>query len=216
MIELQWAHVKTEAPSILDARPDCPPVLAAAVMRMLAKDAKARWPSLQDVVPSFAAGLTPGDETPRRQLADMVRVVSPVPSSGIAVTPASPIPRSRGAASPAPPVAAHRTAAPPPVSVVSVPVGSPVLALEIGDVYQLTCSIRDDADNELSDRKVFWCSNASVGEFQNALAPSTTTSVLRGWGLPDVRTCSDCESSLEDLVSCRTETRCCKNDNTAI
>ena len=94
-VELQWAHVKNDPPQLLAARPDCPPALASAVMRMLAKDPAQRWPSLQDAVPSFAVGLIPGDDSPRAKLAEFVRIVAPVRNDGIDVTPASPIPRGR-------------------------------------------------------------------------------------------------------------------------
>ena len=164
-VELQWAHVKTEPPSLLAARPDCPPALAAAVMRMLAKDAEGRWPSLQDVVPSFAAGLIPGDDTPRRELAGMVRIVAPVRTDGIAVTPASPLPRNRGgapAAAPVTPVTPVRTAPlppPPPAPVSSVRITPPPRSLEVGEKHQLACTSHDAAGNALADREVYWASS---------------------------------------------------------
>jgi serine/threonine protein kinase len=96
LMELQWAHVKTEPASPLTLRPDCPPAIAAAVMRMLAKAPADRFPSLNDAMPSFAAGLVRGDESPRIELAELVRVIAPSRTDGIPITPASPIPRGRG------------------------------------------------------------------------------------------------------------------------
>ena len=102
MVELQWAHVKTEPPPLLDARPDCPLPVASAVMQMLRKDPTDRWPSLHDAIASLATGLIPGDESPRRKLAEMLRIAAPVPTDGIAITPASPVPQSRGSGRAAP------------------------------------------------------------------------------------------------------------------
>ena len=100
LMEMQWAHVKAEPASPLTLRPDCPPAIADAVMRMLAKAPADRFPSLTDALPSFAEGLVPGDQSPRIELADSVRVISPSQTDGIPITPASPIPRGRGGATP--------------------------------------------------------------------------------------------------------------------
>jgi serine/threonine-protein kinase len=156
-VELQWAHVKTEPPPLLAARPDCPPALADAVMRMLAKEPASRWPSLQDVVPAFAARLVPGDDSARAKLAEMIRVVAPVRTDSMAVTPASPIPSSR-AATPARTPAA--TPAPPrPAPVASVEIARLTSPLEVGVTYQLVCTVRDAQGNDIAGAEVDWASS---------------------------------------------------------
>jgi hypothetical protein len=148
-VELQWAHVKTAPPPLLAARPDCPPALADAIMRMLAKDPASRWPSLQDVVPAFAAGLVAGDDSPRAKLAEMIRVVAPVRTDSMAITPASPIPSSR-AATPAPPR---------PAPVASVEIARLTSPLEVGVTHQLVCAVRDAQGNDVAGAEVDWASS---------------------------------------------------------
>jgi serine/threonine protein kinase len=72
-IELQIAHMQEIPRNIRDLRPDLSLELSGAVMRMLVKDPAERWPSLHHLVPIFARGLEPGDESPRNHLISMVR-----------------------------------------------------------------------------------------------------------------------------------------------
>lgn len=55
-----WAQVHEAAPSLYHARPDCPPDLAAVVMRMVEKDPAARWPDLATVVEALRESERPG------------------------------------------------------------------------------------------------------------------------------------------------------------
>jgi serine/threonine protein kinase/uncharacterized protein YjdB len=75
-LEMQWGHAKERAPEI--TRPDCPPELRAALMRMLEKDPAHRWPSMADVWREFSYGLTPAiEEQARRQLVELVKRMPP-------------------------------------------------------------------------------------------------------------------------------------------
>ena len=47
---VMYAHFNTRPRAVAELRPDCPPNLAAGVMRMLEKDPVRRWPSMDDVV----------------------------------------------------------------------------------------------------------------------------------------------------------------------
>jgi serine/threonine-protein kinase len=62
VMPVMMAHVSHTPPKVLSLRPDCPPQLAAAVDRMLAKDPAARWPSL--AAASRAADAGPGQADP--------------------------------------------------------------------------------------------------------------------------------------------------------
>jgi eukaryotic-like serine/threonine-protein kinase len=44
------AHLQEQPPPLVEVRPDCPPSLADAIMRMLAKKPEDRWPSMRDAV----------------------------------------------------------------------------------------------------------------------------------------------------------------------
>src|SRR5258708_17965491 len=50
IMSIMYAHFNQPPRPVTDLRPDCPPNLAAAVMRMLEKDPASRWPSMDDVV----------------------------------------------------------------------------------------------------------------------------------------------------------------------
>ena len=93
---LMRAHTDTAPPSLQERRPDVPPPMEAAIMRMLAKTPEERFPSLAEALVSL--GATPlAHEDPLHadlqklaaaaerldQLADIVR------------TPASPVPKTR-------------------------------------------------------------------------------------------------------------------------
>src|SRR5438552_13606055 len=50
IMSVMYAHFNEPARPVTELRPDCPPNLAAAVMRMLEKDPARRWPSMDDLV----------------------------------------------------------------------------------------------------------------------------------------------------------------------
>ena len=71
-IEMQWGHAKERAPEL--PRPDCPPEIRAALMRMLEKDPAQRWPSMADVWREFSHGFTPArEEEARLRLIELVK-----------------------------------------------------------------------------------------------------------------------------------------------
>src|SRR5258705_13122363 len=45
-----YEHFNERPLPVADLRPDCPPNLAAGVMRMLEKDPVRRWPNMDDIV----------------------------------------------------------------------------------------------------------------------------------------------------------------------
>jgi serine/threonine-protein kinase len=90
-IELQVAHLQDIPRPLRDLRPDIPPNLADAVMRMLEKDPAHRWPSLASVIPKFAEGLNPHDDSPRNYLISLIKSGRPRRMSYPA-TPVSPTP----------------------------------------------------------------------------------------------------------------------------
>src|SRR6266516_3197464 len=50
IMSVMYAHFNQPPRPVTELRPDCPPNLAAAVMRMLQKDPARRWPTMDDVV----------------------------------------------------------------------------------------------------------------------------------------------------------------------
>ena len=120
---LMQAHTTTPPPSISALRPDCPPEVEAAVMRMLAKERDDRFGDLNDALHALGAQATGmrSDDPLRRELQRLADV------QGVEATladvlrgPLSPSPHSKGTArvgGPTAPQANHvtpppRTAAP--------------------------------------------------------------------------------------------------------
>ncbi|WP_373070145.1 protein kinase domain-containing protein [Gemmatimonas sp.] len=73
LYDLATAHVRTRPVPLQTRRPDCPPALAAAVMRMLEKRPAERWPSLQELVPVLADGLPHDGLAIKRRLGAVAR-----------------------------------------------------------------------------------------------------------------------------------------------
>jgi serine/threonine-protein kinase len=128
MVNLIYDHCHTPPISITDLRPDCPPDLAAVIMRMLAKQPEDRFPSIEEAVAAAGTVGDSADET-RTQL---LTFVQQTPSTSEQLidkfrTPAQPM-------TPAPPSAAPLTTpagAPPtaqPTPATAAPIATPPAA----------------------------------------------------------------------------------------
>ena len=133
VFEIQMAHVQQAPVPVQALRPDCPPRLADAVMRMLAKSVHDRWPSLDHLLDGIGA-LGPEDPAARSELAALVRATPATIPTSIATTPASPIPAP--AAVPAP-----RRA--------RLEIDRRSVDLEVGESTQITAMVRDARGQEV-------------------------------------------------------------------
>jgi serine/threonine protein kinase len=95
MMALMYSHVHTPPPPIESKRPDCPEGLRNAVMRMLAKHAEERWPSVEDAAAEIGTPPMAYDDPTRSQLIALARTGSQQRLAGVARTPRSPIPMRR-------------------------------------------------------------------------------------------------------------------------
>jgi serine/threonine protein kinase len=68
IMSVMYAHFNRPPRPVTDLRPDCPPNLAAAVMRMLEKDPARRWPSMDDVVAVCGRPSLRHDDPVRREM----------------------------------------------------------------------------------------------------------------------------------------------------
>jgi len=92
IMSIMYAHFNQPPRPVTDLRADCPPNLAAAVMRMLEKDPASRWPSMDDVVAVCGRPSLRRDDPIRQQMSSLAR------AGGHAAgpkTPSSPIAMSR-------------------------------------------------------------------------------------------------------------------------
>ena len=94
VMSAMWAHVNEQPTDILSQRPDCPPEINAAVMRMLSKKAVERWPTVADAVAAIGKVSV---EMERESRADIVALASAEPQNWAAHfrTPTSPIPPTK-------------------------------------------------------------------------------------------------------------------------
>ncbi len=116
MVNLIYDHCHTPPPPLLEQRPDCPPEVAAAVMRMLEKDSAQRWPTVEDATAAIGTASEAQGDAVRTQLSTMVKPGSTESLLEKFRTPGSPVPRSVGPARRAatPPAAAPASGSGPP------------------------------------------------------------------------------------------------------
>jgi len=85
-VEVQRAH-RSEPPAWVNfVRRDCPTALAAAVMRMLAKEPNERWPALRNAIAFIARAPRTDEDAGRSTLAHLVRFTPSVRPT-VAMTP---------------------------------------------------------------------------------------------------------------------------------
>ncbi|HTJ23067.1 MAG TPA: protein kinase [Gemmatimonadaceae bacterium] len=134
MLELLQAQLNNPTPSIIERRPDCPPRLAAAVMRMLEKSPDDRWPELRDALPDVVNGM--GSEADARRQLVALFPKKKTAAESLPTTPRSPMPTSGR-----PPK--HSV---PPVSLVVGP-SSGASELRVGESVEMTVRRSDTPDN---------------------------------------------------------------------
>ncbi len=99
-IGLLFAHVHEAPPPITDLRPDCPPEVAATVMRMLEKEPEERWPDIETASGELGGAPIGHDDPIRAQLVELAGGRTASPAETIR-TPMSPVPANRAAPPPA-------------------------------------------------------------------------------------------------------------------
>ncbi|HEY6809019.1 MAG TPA: protein kinase, partial [Gemmatimonadales bacterium] len=99
IMAIMYAHFNEPPPPITDVRPDCPPQIAAALTRMLAKEPGDRFPSVEDAIAAFGAVQLAADDPIRTQLLTLAASGKNTDILKRISTPASPSPmaRTRGA-----------------------------------------------------------------------------------------------------------------------
>jgi predicted Ser/Thr protein kinase len=93
VMEVMKAHCLDEAPPVEEARPDCPPKLAAMVTRMLAKKPEDRYSSLEEVVDQLGVGPLGLDHPLRLRMITLAKSGAKRPM--VPPPPTSPVPASR-------------------------------------------------------------------------------------------------------------------------
>ena len=93
---LMRAHTDTPPPPLHELRPDVPPAMEAAVMRMLAKTPEERFPSLADALVSLGAGPLSPDDPLHAELQKLAAAAERLDQlADVVRTPPSPVPKTR-------------------------------------------------------------------------------------------------------------------------
>jgi serine/threonine protein kinase len=90
-MSVMYAHFNQRPRAVTELRPDCPPNLGAAVMRMLEKEPAARWPSMEDVVAVCGRPSLRRDDPVRSEMITLAKAGARPPSLAGIKTPTSPI-----------------------------------------------------------------------------------------------------------------------------
>ncbi len=92
---VMYAQVHAAPRPLGELRPDCPPALSAAVMRMLAKGPEERWPTVREAVNAIAEALPPTDDSVRVAIGALARNRPDRLTLEQLGTPTSPVPAPR-------------------------------------------------------------------------------------------------------------------------
>jgi len=93
---LMRAHTDNPPPPLQETRPDVPPAMEAAIMRMLAKTPEERFPSLADALVSLGATPLAHDDPLHADLQKLAAAAERLNQlADIVRTPASPVPKTR-------------------------------------------------------------------------------------------------------------------------
>jgi serine/threonine-protein kinase len=99
VVNLLYDHCHTPPPPLQDLAPDCPPEVAAAVMRMLEKKPEDRWPSIEEAVEAVGVVTDSKGGTVRTHMMTLARAGSAhsllekfrTPPAAVKSTPATPV-----------------------------------------------------------------------------------------------------------------------------
>ncbi|OLC78952.1 MAG: hypothetical protein AUH78_01780 [Gemmatimonadetes bacterium 13_1_40CM_4_69_8] len=90
-MSVMYAHFNQRPLPVTELRPDCPPNLAAGVMRMLEKEPDQRWPSMDDVLAVCGRPSLRHDDPVRSEMITLARAGSGARAVAELKTPTSPI-----------------------------------------------------------------------------------------------------------------------------
>ena len=174
---IMFAHFHEQPKPIHEVRPDCPPDLSAAVMRMLEKAPDNRWPSMEAAVSALGAHQLSHDDPMRLQLVEIVKKGSTREIlAQVTPPPTSPVPPAKTRQVPE---AAPTTPMPLP-KVLSIGIAPARSDLHVGDSMQLTATPRSTGGTGAAGKVSWSSSNSSIATVSasglvTAVAPGSAT-----------------------------------------
>lgn len=140
---IMMAHTQKRPDPVPELRPDCPPEIAEAVQRMLAKEPEDRWPDLDQAVAALGGKHLGYQHPTRAKIVSLAEATKTVDVSGLDTS------------SPLSPVASGESGTDTPTSVTVTGLPS---RIEPGDTFSLEADIRGQGEISLSGRDVEWSS----------------------------------------------------------
>ena len=145
IMALMYAQFNEQPRPIRELRPDCPPALGTAVMRMLEKAPDNRWPHIEDAIAAVGGHALAHDDPVRTGMIELARSRASIPALQHQ-TPTSPIPPAKR----------------PSAAVVAITVSPAAGRLEAGATLQLAAALSGAKGETLPDRPVTWASSAPL------------------------------------------------------
>ena len=166
VMAIMYAHFNEPPPPIQTARADCPPAIAAAVMRMLEKDVEARWPTVEAAVAAFGAAPMAPDHPVRTQMMTLATKGGASQLLAGLSTPRSPTPIGRSGSGQA-------------TGVVGLVLTPAVVTVAVGGAVQLTARPKRASGATLIGRTITWASTDTdvATVTQNGLVTAITPGV---------------------------------------
>ena len=159
VMAIMYSHFNDPPPPIQSVRADCPPGIAAAIMRMLQKEPEKRWPNIEAAVAAFG-GTTLGPDDPIRT--QMMTLALQGGASQLVAefsTPPSPTPVGKGPVSKSRKgVGAHEPSSATSTSVVGLALTPPQVKVQVGGAVQITARPKRASGATLFGRTITWAS----------------------------------------------------------
>jgi serine/threonine protein kinase len=151
IMALMYAHFNDPVPPIHELRPDCPPQLESALMRMLAKAPDQRWHTIDEAIIAAGGASLAQDDSTRRSMTELARAGGSTEVLKRYSTPASPFPSVKASS-----IGMGGTMP----LVVSITVTPAATTLRVGQSVQLVATISDARGTVHPGRPVSWASSA--------------------------------------------------------
>jgi trimeric autotransporter adhesin len=165
---IMWQHFNDPPRPIRELRPECPPELEAAVLRMIEKQPDKRWGSIEDAMGAIGGGQLAHDDPIHIQMVGLAKSSLNQRLLDEMKTPTSLVPPTR---------ASGKAPTEVMVTVGSVAVSPRSANLAAGDTLQLSVMVQDTRGETVAGKEVSWISGnpklatVSVSGLVTALAP---------------------------------------------
>jgi len=149
VMAVMYAHFNEPPPPVQDVRADCPPEIAAGVMRMLEKDPVARFPNIEAAVAAIGGAPLAPDDPVRTQMMTLAAAGDNLKVAQRFSTPISGTPIG---------VKAGGTSASGRQSVASIVISPMQVTVSVGAAVQLLATPKARGGSTIANKRVTWAS----------------------------------------------------------